>query len=398
MQQPSPHTLGLQPPGPSALAPSGKMVSLDLLLGSPPATPRDGPLLQPVDSSDPLVQQLVQDKSFLTAVQTSQLHAAAAVAVRLLRSHLAGGSEFKRPPPRVVPRDTSYPYGEPSLGAPEAAGAARGAGGPVRGGLVVQRQLVEPRHREAMRCMRLEVLGLEDTIPWNSVRRAWKAKRTTWRRQVKQTEVLPEFAARLKELRAALLTDDQPLPGCGSTWRAQLELCISGKGSYGLLAAAWEEMRGTVRGWLEGRAKPAALSAAALQAGATRAVRAMQAALAAGGGGGEANADAALVQVPLESIIGHDSGVGLAAVRTALETEQKLLGARRMGRSPSQQQLSEGSGDGGGGGNGAAQQQPPIVSYFSSISAAWSDGFDSGVASPDDVSGEATDLDEDFDP
>ena len=46
MQQPSPHTLGLQPPGPSALAPSGKMVSLDLLLGSPPATPRDGPLLQ----------------------------------------------------------------------------------------------------------------------------------------------------------------------------------------------------------------------------------------------------------------------------------------------------------------------------------------------------------------
>ena len=158
-------------------------------------------------------------------------------------------------------------------------------------------------------------------------------------------------------------------------------------------------MRGTVRGWLEGRAKPAALSAAALQAGATRAVRAMQAALAAGGGGGEANADAALVQVPLESIIGHDSGVGLAAVRTALETEQKLLGARRMGRSPSQQQLSEGSGDGGGGGgNGAAQQQPPIVSYFSSISAAWSDGFDSGVASPDDVSGEATDLDEDFDP
>ena len=133
-----------------------------------------------------------------------------------------------------------------------------------------------------------------------------------------------------QELRAALLTDDQPLPGCGSTWRAQLELCISGKGSYGLLAAAWEEMRGTVRGWLEGRAKPAALSAA--------------------------------------------------------------------GRSPSQQQLSEGSGDGGGGGNGAAQQQPPIVSYFSSISAAWSDGFDSGVASPDDVSGEATDLDEDFDP
>ncbi len=42
-------------------------------------------MLQAVDPSDPLVQQLVQDKSFLTAVQTSQLHAAATAAVRLLR-------------------------------------------------------------------------------------------------------------------------------------------------------------------------------------------------------------------------------------------------------------------------------------------------------------------------
>ena len=37
-------------------------------------------------------------------------------------------------------------------------------------------QLVEPRHREALRCMRLEVLALEDVIPWNSVRRTWKTK------------------------------------------------------------------------------------------------------------------------------------------------------------------------------------------------------------------------------
>ena len=45
-----------------------------------------------MDPSDPLVQQLVQDKAFLTAVQTSQLHAAAGAAVRLLRvSARAGG-------------------------------------------------------------------------------------------------------------------------------------------------------------------------------------------------------------------------------------------------------------------------------------------------------------------
>lgn len=38
-----------------------------------------------MDPSDPLVQQLVQDRNFLTAVQTSQLHTAACAAVRLLR-------------------------------------------------------------------------------------------------------------------------------------------------------------------------------------------------------------------------------------------------------------------------------------------------------------------------
>ena len=51
---------------------------------SPPAAFLQPPL-QAVDPLDPLVQQLVQDKSFLTAVQTSQLHAAATAAVRLLR-------------------------------------------------------------------------------------------------------------------------------------------------------------------------------------------------------------------------------------------------------------------------------------------------------------------------
>lgn len=129
---------------------------------------------QAVDPSDPLVQQLVQDKSFLTAVQTSQLHAAATAAVRLLRvSHSswgcppqhhgceqvdkrprahtacaaqhpslppmlllpqahfsAAGGEFKRPPDRR--RDA---YDDPP--ARPAAPAARAHGG----GLVVQRQV-----------------------------------------------------------------------------------------------------------------------------------------------------------------------------------------------------------------------------------------------------------------
>ncbi|KAL4425011.1 hypothetical protein ABPG77_002896 [Micractinium sp. CCAP 211/92] len=390
------------------------MVSLDLLLGSPPATPREGPL-QAVDPADPLMQQLVQDKSFLQAVQTSQLHAAATAAVRLLRAHLAAtSSEFKRPPDRraSVPHANALPSDAPEPAPmPRPPGRPPGAAGAAGGGLVVHRQLVEPRHREAMRCMRLEVLGLEDVIPWDSVRRAWKTRRTTWRRQVKQTEVLSEFALRLKELRAALLTDEQPLPGCGSTWRAQLEVCIQGKGSYGLLAAAWEELRSTVRNWLEGRNKPAAVSAAALQAGAVRAVRAMQAAL---GGGAGGDADSALLQVPLESIVGHDSGAGLGAVRHAIELEQRILEKRLAGASSgispaapasSQQQPSEGGGAAADATPGqapmlaSAHGQSPLVSHFSSISAAWADSdFDSGASDRMDATSEGTDLDSDWDP
>jgi hypothetical protein len=427
------------------------------------------------------VQQLVQDMSFLTAVQTSQLHAAATAAVRLVRAHFSAAADFKRPADRRGPRDGGLPDDATPRGA--------AALGPRAGSLVVQRAVVEPRHREALRVMRLEVLGLEDVIPWNSVRRNWKAKvggwrgggralagqlprvrcrpaasaarrllsaaarsllppqRTTWRRQVKQTEVIADFASRLKvgllggrclpapgpaaaplpcraacpppvqlarswrtqarrmprlavqELRTALLTDDQPLPGCGGTWRAQLDVCAQGKGSYGLLAAAWEEMRTTIRNWLDGRSKPQAQSAAQLQAGAARAVRAMHAALAAaaGGGGGGGDPDAAaglLLQVPLESIVGNDSGAGLAAVRSAIEMEQRMLGARLAGRSP-QQQPSDGSGGDAGGGGG----QQPLVGYFSSISAALCDSdFDSAGESEAMDASDATDLDSDYDP
>ncbi len=94
---------------------SGKMVSLaDLHINTntPGATPREPDLhvsckapprpsyktrppppahrsnflpLQGVDPMDPLLHHLVQDKTFSSAVQGSQLHAAAAAAVRVLR-------------------------------------------------------------------------------------------------------------------------------------------------------------------------------------------------------------------------------------------------------------------------------------------------------------------------
>lgn len=216
---------------------------------------------------------------------------------------------------------------------------------------------------------------------------------------------LPYLTAPLRppptqELRTALLTDEQPLPGCGGTWRAQLDVCAQGKGSYGLLAAAWDEMRTTIRNWLDGRSKPAAQSAAQLQAGAARAVRAMHAAWAAApdGGGNPEAAAGLLLQVPLESIVGNDSGAGLAAVRSAIEMEQRVLGARLAGRSPSQQP-SEGGGGGGDAGGGDNGAQQPLVGYFSSISGALCDSdFDSGADSEAMEATDATDLDSDYDP
>lgn len=163
-------------------------------------------------------------------------------------------------------------------------------------------------------------------------------------------------------------------------------------------------MRNTVRSWLEGRSKPPTQSAAQLQASAARAVRAMHAALAAPGG--DAAADAALVQVPLESIVGGDAGAGLAAVRKAIELEQRVVEARLAAaegaaqQPPAQQQHSEGSGGAAKPGADPQQQaQQPMVGYFSSISAGWadSDGFDSGADSPPGGSSD-TEMDSDFDP
>lgn len=124
----------------------------------------------------------------------------------------------------------------------------------------------------------------------------------------------------------------------------------------------------------------------------------MQAALAGSGAGSEEAADAALAQVPLEAVVGGDSGAGLAAVRHAIELEQRVVSARlaAAGAPEPAPAPSDGSGGaaGGGGDQQQQQQQAPLVSYFSSISAAWvdSDGFDSGADS-DPMGGASSDTD-----
>lgn len=128
---------------------------------------------------------------------------------------------------------------------------------------------------------------------------------------------------------------------------------------------------------------PTAASAAlAATPGAVRAVQAMQAAatprcsMATGAGPEEgAGWEAAMLQVPLEGILGH-SREGLVAVQHAIDLERRAV-------------------QHGGGGGG-----PPLASHFSNINAGWEGSceFDSGAESEAAAAeSDATDMDSDWD-
>lgn len=163
--------------------------------------------------------------------------------------------------------------------------------------------------------MKQEILDLEDSIPWTCVRRVWKARRPSWRRQIRQVELVTGFAAKLKELKDALLLDDDAPVGFGSSWRTQLELCIQGRGSSAQLASVWDEMKNTVRAWLHGPSL-AHMENESLHVSA--AVRTMNLAFKNGGD---------VLQAPIESIMKFDSGK-LLNIRDAIEYERHTILSR----------------------------------------------------------------------
>ena len=113
-------------------------------------------------------------------------------------------------------------------------------------------------------------------VPWNAVRRTWRNRRTLWRRSVKQADMIADLAQRLQEFRLALSTDDHSFQGCGHTWRQSVDVCAQGRGPPGLLLGLWEELRASISTWLDSRTKPISLASAHLQAGAARAMVAIQ--------------------------------------------------------------------------------------------------------------------------
>ena len=235
--------------------------------------------------------------------------------------------------------------------------------------------------------MKQEVLQLEEAIPWTMVRRNWRNKRSSWRRQVKQTELVADFAARLKEVRMSLLADDQTFMGCGPAWKSTLDACIQGRGTASSLLSVWDELRTTIRSWLScpsaipgptGGSFATTSGPPPSSASAGRAVLALQSAL-------KQDGTEALLQIPLEGITGHD-GYSLHAVRQAIDAEKRIINQRIAAL------------QGGGNGSPSENGNGAVVSYFSSIAAGWGDSdFDSGAETEMDEGSDATDLDSDFD-
>lgn len=319
--------------------------------------------LQSVNPLDPLLQALVQDKLFIASVQTGQLHAAAAAAVKAFRSFTGNQTADGR---HSV--DRRFGNGGVRYG--------NGSGGVVLG--------------PAVRSMKQEVLQIEDAIPWTLVRRTWRNKRTAWRKQVKQTELVADFAARLKELKEFLLTDEATFIGCGPVWKNQLESCVQGRGSAALLASVWDEMKNTIRSWLASSGNASSIHEArtlGLKFGdsrvslhgappgpesTSRAIKALQASIRIG------NVDA-LLQAPLESIVGNDTSA-LHTVRQAVELERRIVSSRIAAMR---------SGD-------DVDNHP--LSFFGKIRAPWEDSdFDSGADTDMEDDDDMTDLDSEFD-
>ena len=169
-----------------------------------------------------------------------------------------------------------------------------------------------------------EMLELEEVIPWNCVRKIWKNKRATWRRQVKQMSHVPGLASKIKELKYAILMDDNALLGCGPEWSSKLDTCLQGMGSSQQLTAIWDEMKTSVQTWMYSASKINNVGEID-SIPTTIAMNAMKNALQSCG----AQRGSSLLQVPIESMIGSHS-VRLLGIREAVEIErQKILMKRQ---------------------------------------------------------------------
>lgn len=237
-----------------------------------------------------------------------------------------------------------------------------------------------------------DMLAVEEMIPWACVRKIWKSKRGSWRREVKQTSSIRGFAKLLKDVRQALLiTGDVQFTSSAeftlkTAWKAQLEKCVDGTARASTLDGVWLEFKTNVNGWLTSMTAEAqqerlnlnqadkGQGVATEQFGTARdtvapglIVRAME------------RARGSLLCVPVESMLGECPAVRLAAVR-------EVLGKKRDGKGE-----GGGEGEGEGGQDGMREGDEGVGVVMAE------DSFDSGASTGADADEVLTDVDDVFD-
>ena len=66
---------------------------------------------------------------------------------------------------------------------------------------------------QMMCCLQVrdQLTHLEDNVPWNAVKSAWRNRRPGWRRQLKAADSIAEVATRMEEFRQHLANDGPSL-------------------------------------------------------------------------------------------------------------------------------------------------------------------------------------------
>jgi hypothetical protein len=172
-----------------------------------------------------------------------------------------------------------------------------------------------------VRSLQTEMLELEEVIPWNHVKKIWKNKRAAWRRQVKQTNHISGFATKIKDLKQAMLIDDNVFMGCGPEWTTCLDLCAQDLGSSSQLDSVWDELKTAIHSWIY-FTSPVSIHGEIDSLPASIALEALQGAVLSTPSSHKAST---LLQVPIESMIGLHSE-RLLGVRDSLEVQlQKCI-------------------------------------------------------------------------
>ncbi|KAK9827993.1 hypothetical protein WJX81_006084 [Elliptochloris bilobata] len=113
-----------------------------------------------------------------------------------------------------------------------------------------------PEQRTALERAKAQMVELEEVIPWRAVRACWRTRRPAWRRALRKgCEGVPGVAARMQELRQALVTDGAATLAGGAAWDEAAEACAAGAPGAGLdrLLQLWADLQQGIHTWLEDR-------------------------------------------------------------------------------------------------------------------------------------------------